>query len=37
MTQTTLTILTLGGLLALLAYWLLTDQDFGYFGENDDD
>ena len=35
MTATTLTTLTLGGLMALLAYWLLTDEHFGDFGENE--
>lgn len=36
MTATTLTTLTLGGLMALLVYWLTTDDDFpDHFGEND--
>jgi hypothetical protein len=35
MTPTTMIVLTLGGLIVLLAYWLATDEDCGDFGENE--
>jgi hypothetical protein len=35
MTPTIMILITLGGLIALLAYWLATDDDCGDFGEND--
>ena len=34
MTTTILTIATIGTMIALLAYWMLTDEDCGDFGEN---
>lgn len=35
MIPTILTALTIGTLIAVLAYWLATDEDCGDFGENE--
>ena len=35
MTPIILIVIVLGSLIVLLAYWLVTDDDFGDFGENE--